>query len=222
MKTSRSRNLVPTALLLGGSLAAHAGKAVAVPTKAEDICPIKIGSRLPRLTVQTMGGKPFDLNAAIARKPTVLIFYRGGWCPYCNLQMGQLQTVEPQLLKLGYQLLAVSADAPAELHKSLQKHGMKYSLLSDSAMTAAQALGIAFRVDDATVEKYKGMGIDLEKSSGHTHHLLPVPAVFVLDTKGAIQFSYVNPDYKVRLSPKVLLAAAEAALPQEEPSPKAD
>lgn len=125
MKTSRSKNLVPTALLLGGSLAAHAGEAGAVPTQAEDICPIKIGSRLPRLTVETMDGKSFDLNAAIARKPTVLIFYRGGWCPYCNLQMGQLQTVEPQLLKLGYQLLAVSADAPAELRKSLQKHGMK-------------------------------------------------------------------------------------------------
>lgn len=121
--------------------------------------------------------------------------------PLCNLQLGQLQKIEPQLLKMGYQVLAVSPDTPAELNKSLQKHDLKYTLLSDSAMTAAQALGIAFRVDDT-------------KSSGQKRHLLPVPAVFVLDTKGTIQFSYVNPNYKVRLSPKVLLAAAEAALPQ--------
>jgi peroxiredoxin len=198
---------------------ASAASAIAAPDTAGDVCPIKVGSRIPQLSLRTPANKAFDLNAAIARKPTVLIFYRGGWCPYCNLQLAQLQKAETQLLKLGYQVLAVSPDTPAELNKSLQKNGLKYTLLSDSTMTAAQALGIAFRVDAATLKKYNEYGIDLEKSSGQKHHLLPVPAVFVLDTKGTIQFSYVNPDYTVRLAPEVLLAAAKAALPQ--PKPKA-
>lgn len=120
---------------------------------------------------------------------------------------------------MGYQLLAVSPDLSAELRKSVQKQELKYSLLSDSKMTAAQALGIAFKVDDATVTQYKEYGTDLEKSSGEAHHLLPVPAVFVIATNGTIHFSYANPDYKMRLNPDVLLAAAKGALPTSSKAP---
>ena len=130
--------------------------------------------------------------------------------------MAQLRDVQPQLEKLGYQLLAISTDRPQELDKSTQKQELKYMLLSDSKMLASQALGIAFQVDEATVSKYKGAGLDLEKVSGERHHLLPVPSVFVVGTDGIINFSYVNPNYKVRLAPEVLLAAAKAALPQKE------
>ena len=88
-------------------------------------------------------------------------------------------------------------------------------LVSDNEMTGAQALGIAFRVDDATVKKYKeSYGIDLEADSGRTHHLLPVPSVFIVGTDGVIQFSYVNPDYKVRIDPDVLLNAAKSVSEQ--------
>jgi len=187
-----------------------------VATSAEEICPIKVGTSLPKITLRTAADQPFDLNASIAKKPAVLVFYRGGWCPFCNLQMAQLRDVQPQLEKLGYQLLAVSTDHPQELDKSTQKQELKYTLLSDSKMQASQALGIAFEVDEATVSKYKGAGLDLEKVSGERHHLLPVPSVFVVGTDGIINFSYVNPNYKVRLAPEVLLAAAKAALPQKE------
>lgn len=77
-------------------------------------------------------------------------------------------------------------------------------------MEAAKSFGIAFRVDAATVEKYKGYGIDLEQASGETHHLLPVPSVFVVGREGTVLFSYVNPDYRVRLDPDVLLAVAKS------------
>ena len=86
---------------------------------------------------------------------------------------------------------------------------MKYQLLSDHQMKAAQAFGIAFKVDDDTLKKLKGFGIDLEDSTGQKHHQLPVPAVFLVDTKRIIQFQYVNPDYRVRLNSKILLTAAE-------------
>jgi len=183
------------------------------PARAADVCPVKVGSPLPNVALTAADGKAFDLNAAVAKKPTVLVFYRGGWCPYCNTQLSQLRKVEADLIKLGYQLLAISADRPEELGKSAQKNELKYTLLSDSKMTASQALGIAFRVDDETYVKYKGYGLDLEKASGEKHHLLPVPAVFVIGTDGKIHFTYVNPDYSTRLSSDVLLAAAKAALP---------
>jgi len=79
-------------------------------------------------------------------------------------------------------------------------------------MEAAQSFGIAFRLDDATVKQFKAYGIDVEEASGYDHHLLPVPAVFVIDPEGVIDFQYVNPDYRARLDPQVLLAAAQAAL----------
>ncbi len=126
--------------------------------------------------------------------------------------MGELIKIEPELLKIGYQVIALSADKPEYLQKSQLKHKPNYLLLSDSTMEAAMAFGVAFKVDAQTVEKYKEFGADLEQASGKTHHLLPVPAAFVIGSDGVVKFSYVNPDFKTRVSSDVLLAAAKSAL----------
>ena len=89
---------------------------------------------------------------------------------------------------------------------------MKYTLLSDSKMEESKKFGIAFKVDDSTIEKYKGYGIDLDDASGENHHLLPVPAVFLVGTDSVIKFTFANPDYKVRLNPEVLLSKVKAEL----------
>lgn len=128
--------------------------------------------------------------------------------------MGELIRIEPALLELGYQILAVSADKPEVLQQSQTKHKPNYRLLSDHSMKGALALGIAWRVDDQTLEKYRGFGIDLEKASGETHHLLPVPTAYVIGTDGRIKYAYSNPDHRVRISADVLLAMARAALSQ--------
>jgi len=186
-----------------------------IPDSAEDICPVLIGQSLPKIVLRTSDNTPFDLNAASAEKATILIFFRGGWCPYCNLHLGQLQSIESELLQLGFQIIAVSPDRPELLKLNAQKRGFKYRLLSDCEMTAAISLGIAFQLDDATVTKYKtSYGIDLEADSGQKHHLLPVPSVFIIGKDGVIEFSYVNPNYKVRIDPDVLLKAANAVKKQ--------
>lgn len=182
-----------------------------IPRAAPEVRPILIGADVPAVVLETVNGETFDLKAAVATQPTILIFYRGGWCPYCNLYLGQLQNAETKLRNLGYQILAISPDQPEKLRDSGNTEKLTYTLLSDAAMAASKAFGIAFRVDDATVEKYKGYGIDLEAASGETHHLLPVPAVFIVGTDGVISFVYVNPDYKTRLEPEVLIAAARSA-----------
>jgi peroxiredoxin len=177
-----------------------------VADSAQHVQPLLVGARVPPLTLRTMGGEPFDLNEAIATRPTVLVFYRGGWCPFCNTHLGALKEAEPTIRQAGWQMLAIAPDRPEKLVETEQKHQMSYTLLSDSEMTAAKAFGIAFKVDDATLEKYKGYGIDLQAASGQNHSWLPVPAVFLVNTEGIITFEYVNPDYKVRLDPDVLIA----------------
>lgn len=183
-----------------------------VPVSAQYITPLLIGSSVPEIQLTTIDGAIFDLNQAFSNRPTILIFYRGGWCPYCDTQLGQLQQIEENLVALGYQIFAISPDRPNELSKTIEKDKLTYTLLSDATMNAALAFGIAFRIDDPTLKKYQSYGIDLERASGEDHHLLPVPSVFIVDQDGTINFTYVNPDYRVRIDPELLLAAAKASL----------
>jgi len=181
------------------------------PANAEDVCPLLIGQPLPTLELNDSNGNPFDVNKAVGEGTTVLIFYRGSWCPFCNRHLGQLQEVLPKLEAFGAQLFAISPDRPDIVETPAEKQDLGYRLLSDSSMQAAKAMGIAFKLDDATVTKYKSSyKIDIEADSGQTHHLLPVPAVFVIDRNGTIQFSYVNPNYKERLEPEILLAVVKS------------
>lgn len=177
---------------------------------ADEVSPLLISSKIPDVTVKDIDGNDVNLRAAVSKQPTILIFYRGGWCPYCSRHLADLQKIEDELYEIGYQILAVSADRPEKLKATLQKNELDYTLLSDSPMTAAKAFGLAFKVKQETVDRYKSIGIDLEGDSGHNHHLLPVPAVYILNTEGVVQFNYVNPNYKERINGDVLLAAARA------------
>jgi len=120
--------------------------------------------------------------------------------------------VESELREIGYQIIAISADRPAMLHESLDRHDLGFQLLSDSSMTAAVQFGLAWQVPESMVEKYITYDIDLEGASGQTHHVLPVPAVFVVGTDGVVRFQYVNPNHRVRLDAEVLVATAKAEM----------
>ena len=129
------------------------------------------------------------------------------------MQLGQLRTIETELVRLGYLIIAVSPDSPETLSEHVEQNEYNYILLSDNKLVAAKAFGIVFTVDDATVSKYREFDIDIEDASGETHHLLPVPSVFIIDKDGIVRFAHVNPDYKVRLGLKELLKAAQSVLP---------
>ena len=128
------------------------------------------------------------------------------------MQLGELHTIEAELREMGYQIVAISADRPSKLQESLDKHDLGFQVLSDSTMTAAVQFGLAWRMPDDMVEKYIGYGIDLEDASGQPHHVLPVPAVFVVGTDGVVRYQYVNPNHRVRLDGSVLLAAARSEM----------
>lgn len=177
---------------------------------AEEETPALISTIIPDVTVKDMDDNDLSLREMVSNKPTVIVFYRGGWCPYCNLHLADLKKIEKEITSLGYQIIAISADRPELLKATVIKNNLGYNLFSDSPMSATMAFGLAFKVDTETVTKYKSVGIDLEADSGYKHHLLPAPAVYLVNTKGEIKFNYVNPNYKDRIDGGILLAAAKA------------
>jgi peroxiredoxin len=180
---------------------------------AADAKPIAPGRPVPAVVVQTADGAAFDLAATTADRPTLLIFYRGGWCPYCTKHLAQLQEIEPELVKLGYQILAVSPEPAALLAGIAGKHRLTHRLLSDNTGAAAQALGLAFRVDAETQKKYAGYGIPLQPIPGEPDaRWLPVPAAILIGSDGVIRFVFTNPDYKTRIDTAQILIEARRAV----------
>ncbi|MEO0972978.1 MAG: peroxiredoxin-like family protein [Pseudomonadota bacterium] len=213
--------LAPLVLALSFVLASANG---AVPDAPTAVSPLLVGAKAPAFTLHTAEDEPYIFNPDQLERPVLLAFYRGGWCPYCNTQLMGMRAIEDDLEALGYDLLFASADSVQTLAKEVAQMRLEgeddepapsYALLSDASMAVAESYGIAFRLDDATVEKYKGYGIDIEVASGYDHHTLPVPAVFLIDTSGVIRFSYVSPDYRYRVDSRLLLTAAEVVLTQK-------
>lgn len=186
-------------------------QAAAIPSSAEAVNPLKKGSKIPIVNLVTPEGDSFNLNSFVKEQPVVLIFYRGGWCPYCNVHLKELMEADPQLRAMGYQILAVSPDTPEKLSESMEEHEMTYRLLSDSTMEAAKAFGVAFQVAESTAKKYKAHGIDLVEGTNEDQHLLPVPSVFIIDPQETIRYVYYNPDYQTRIKVDELLQQAKKA-----------
>jgi peroxiredoxin len=172
---------------------------------------LKVGDSIPDVSLRTMEDKSVRLRQLISDKLAVLVFYRGGWCPFCNMHLQSLSSIKDDLAKEGVQLIAISMDQPSKLRETMEKDKLDYTLLSDSDASAVKAFGISYKVDDATVEKMKNHKVDLDAATGNDNHILPHPAVFVVDTKGVIRFVHVNPDFKVRLEPSKVLEAAKTA-----------
>ena len=172
------------------------------------MAPLMNGQEVDKsLMVTNTDGKKVTLKSVANGKPTVLVFYRGGWCPYCNKQLARLRKITKDIKKLGYTLIAVSPDKVSKFQETVKKEKLDYTVVSDSDLVLAKHFNLTFKVDAATREKYKGYGIDLEAASGRSHFSLPIPAIYVVDSKGLIHFNYVNPNYKVRMNEKILLTA---------------
>ena len=179
-----------------------------IPSDPAQVQPLAVGMRAPAFSAQTKDGVLRTFSPESYKKPTVVIFYRGGWCPYCNLQLSDLHLVEPKLRQSGFEVVFLSTDRPAILYPSLKSEHIDYTLLSDSRLEAAKAFHIAFHLDDATIAKMKGFGVDLDSTTGEPLHELPVPSVFIIDRTGTIRYVYSNPDFRIRLGADALWAAA--------------
>ena len=199
-------------LTVGHFAAADGPAATEIVSDAKLVKPLDVGATVPDVSVRTSGGEETQLSQVLDGRPTALVFYRGGWCPICSRHTNQLIDVYPTLKQAGVQIVAISPDTPDNAVATQSKLDVPYSVLSDSDLSAAKAFGLAFQVDDGTLERYRGFGIDLEAASGRDHHSLPVPAVYLIDADGKIVFRHYDPDYRKRLSGEKVVEAVKEHL----------
>ena len=179
-----------------------------IANSPNDVHPLSVGTRAPAFSARTTDGVVRTFSADKYRKPTIVLFYRGGWCPYCNHQLSDLRLMEPKLRASGFEIVFLSTDRPELLYSSLKAENIHYTLLSDSQLDAARAFHVAYHVDEPTLKKMHDYGIDLEATTGTKQHELPLPSVFIIDRSGTIRYVYSNPDISVRLGADALWAAA--------------
>lgn len=158
------------------------------------------GSVAPNIVLEDITGKKFSLNDTVKQGPVVLVFYRGGWCPYCNTQLRSInKNIGPLAKKNSAKIVAISVDLLKEGISTSKTNKLDMTILSDTRAEVLHTYNLAYKVPAELVRKYKNeYGIDLEKAPGQKHHVIAVPAVFVVSKKGHITYSYVNEDYKVR------------------------
>ncbi len=166
----------------------------------------KAGELAPDFTLPDAGGKPVQLSARLRAGPVVLKFYRGGWCPYCNLELRAYQKALPELLSLGAQLIAVSPEAPDNSLSTMEKNALAFPVLSDAGGKVAELYRLAFQLSEELKAIYQSRGRDLEKWNGGSW-TLPAPGTFVIGKDRRIALSHVDADYRSRLEPASTIAA---------------
>jgi len=196
-------HMIAALLLLTGSLTAVAE----IASSPDNVTPLRIGDQIPNPTLTKLDGQKIQLADVLGGKPSVLIFFRGGWCPYCTKHLAALKEVIPQVKELGFEVVAISPDSIESSQKAVTEKEIDYTVLSDSNFEAIQKFGLAFKLDDETLVKYDGYGIKLVPMPETGDKILPVPAVYLVDAHGVIQFRHYDADYKQRLDPAKLLDA---------------
>ncbi|MFC3123211.1 peroxiredoxin-like family protein [Agaribacter flavus] len=203
-----SIKLMLTSTLLLFAFSSIALDRTQIAENAEDVTPLLNGMAVPNVMVKTSEGDPVSLKAMLLQKPSVIVFYRGGWCPYCSRQLAELKNIEQALTEAGYQILAISPETPEKLQSQKLETEFAAQLLSDADLNAIKGFGIGFYVPDDTRKLYKDrMNVELTPDTTD-RAVLPAPAIFITDTLGNIKFSYVNPNFKVRPSAELVLSAA--------------
>jgi peroxiredoxin len=165
----------------------------------------KAGELAPDFVLPDATGSPFRLSERLQAGPVVLKFYRGGWCPYCNLELRAYQQSLAELRSLGAWLVAVSPEAPDNSLSTIEKNALAFPVLSDIGGSVAAAYRLAFQLSDELKAIYRSRGRDLAQWNGGDW-TLPVPATFVIDNNRHIVLAHVDADYRSRLDPSVAIA----------------
>src|SRR3984957_1808468 len=173
---------------------------------------LKVGDAAPEFTLPDAFGHEVSLKSLLAGGPLVISFYRGEWCPYCNLELRELQAALPKIQALGAKLVAISPEKPDGGIIATEKNQLTFPILSDFKNKLARQFGIVFQVGDGVKELGKSrFNNDLELRNGEGSYQLPVPATYVIDASGIIRFSHVDADYMTgRVEAETVVAALEA------------
>jgi len=168
------------------------------------------GDRAADFQLPNVRGGTLSLHAALEEGPVVLSFYRGSWCPFCNLELNALQARLPDIRTAGGRLIAVSPEQPDASLSHAEKLNLEFDILSDIGNRTARDYGLVMTVYESLRPLYLQWGIDLPAANGDTTYELPVPATYVIDGAGEIRAAYVDKDYTKRMEPEAIVAALRA------------
>lgn len=170
----------------------------------------KAGDQAPRFRLPDTRGAGVRLSDLLAKGPVVVSFYRGGWCPYCNLELQALQQILPELSRLGASLVAISPQTREASVSTSRQNELTFAVLSDVGSTTAKAFGIAFDLPRELRPIYARFGHGIPDKNSNESWVLPIPATYVIDRDGTIVLAFVDIDYRNRLEPAQILAAVQA------------
>lgn len=171
---------------------------------------LKVGDLAPDFILPDAHGGPVRLYSLLKDGPVVLVFYRGGWCPYCNLHLRGFQRRLPEIRELGAQVVAISPQLPDNSLSTQEKNELAFPILSDVGNKVARQFGIVFELSEELLKLYRLFGHTLEDFNGEAGKKeLPVPGTFLLDSKGIVRLAHVDVDYTRRLDPDDLIGALE-------------
>lgn len=166
---------------------------------------LKAGEAAPDFTLNDQDGNPVSARHLLAHGPLVVSFYRGVWCPYCNLELQALETVLPEIRARGASLVAISPQTAPNSRKSQRDNKLTFPILSDAMSKVADGFGIRFALPDDLVDLYRSFKNDLPTFNNDPSWVLPMPARFVIGSDGIIAYAEVNPDYTRRPEPTAVL-----------------
>lgn len=172
---------------------------------------LKAGDKAPAFILTDPDGRPVSSTDLLAKGPLVVSFYRGVWCPYCNMELQALQAALPDFAALGASLVAISPQTAVNSRKSVRQNDLGFPILSDTHNDVAAAFGLRFAMPDYLIELYKGLKNDLPAFNGDPSWTLPMPGRFVIGQDGTILYAEVNPDYTRRPEPQDMLPALRRA-----------
>ncbi len=167
----------------------------------------KKGQTIPSFELTNASGVIIKSVELLRKGPLVISFYRGGWCPYCNMELRALQKVLDQIHDLGAELVAISPETPDNSLTTSEKNTLSFEVLSDIENIFARQLGLVFQMPEDLREVYHSFNLDVQKHNGNDDYELPMPATYVIDTGGKIILDFVPEDYTHRLEPEDVLKA---------------
>ncbi|MGN8059849.1 peroxiredoxin-like family protein [Pedobacter sp. 22163] len=170
---------------------------------------LKVGSKAPGFELKNALNKPIKLSDLLKTGPVILSWYRGGWCPYCNIQLRYLQTYLPQFKATGATLVALSPELPDKSLSTTEKNELTFEVLTDYNNEVAHQFNITFTLNDELIDIYNDFH-KLENYNGVATNELPIPATYVIGTDGLVKYAFVDADYRKRAEPAEILAVLKS------------
>jgi peroxiredoxin len=168
---------------------------------------LKVGEKAPDFSLGNAFGETISLYDELNKGPVILVFYRGSWCPYCNMHLRALQQSLPAFTKHGARLITVTPQTPDKSSEQVKEDGYLFDVLSDLDNKVMKSYKLYFEPPKSLIALYKKHGLTIEEFNGDGRNGLPVPGAFVIDTKGTIQAMQAQTDYKSRMEPQAILDA---------------